>query len=566
MNKKKMQVCGLVLTIASLPFVISAATEIKTVDSVVSLTNELANLPDKDVIINLQPGVYDLRGVKMAEGSHLRVDAPRNLTIAGLGQDRSETILLGGGESDLCRVLDLVPSDNYRNIVSNLTVTGGYSQGSGAGIKGNPQRASANWIVDCIISNNVSLAKDTKYDGGGGVYCGCAVRTLFADNSSANAGGAIHCGKSYNNILPFVEECEFVNNRQVDSWGNEYGGGAVSCGVATNCTFINNSGVYGGALGKSIYGGSSAYGCRFTGEATATVNGAISYGRPLYDCKITNITINASEGFYSCTLSGCEISNVTSNVKLFNKCNLSGCTISDVASSGREFFKSCTLSGCLICDVSLSRVPYVFHNSRMTGCVVRDCSIAESTNGFDFDCAGDASITNDNCLFVGNHCEYGTLFENKTLVNCTVVSNRSANSNYGLILASCEVFNSVLTGNKVGNELCDVRTVKKVTNASVYNRLTNCVITASDASIDAVVFGNCRMMTLAEMRFADPSKGDFTPLLRSPLRDAGYSAPWLQNIVGATDLSGQLRVVGDGIDIGAFECQDLPTAMRIIVR
>lgn len=524
MNKKKMQVCGLALAIASLPFAVPGAQITKTVDSVVSLTNELANLPKDNVIINLQPGVYDLRGVKMAEGSHLRVDAPRNLTIAGLGQDRSETILLGGGESDGCRVLDLVPSDNYRNIVSNLTVTGGYSQGSGAGIKGDPQRASANWIVDCIISNNVSRVKD-QYGGGGGVYCGCAVRTLFADNSSANAGGAIHCGKLYGNILPFVEECEFVNNRQVDSYGRNFGGGAVSCGVATNCTFINNSGVYGGALGKSIYGGSSAYGCRFTGEAAASGNGAISYGGPLYDCKITNITIN-----------------------------------------GREVFKSCTLSGCLISDVSLSGSPHMFYNSRMTRCVVKDCRIINSTNGYDFDCAKDASITNDNCLFVGNYCEYGTLFENKTLVNCTVVSNRSANSNYGLILASCEVFNSVLTGNKVGNEFCDVRTVKKVTNAPVYNRLTNCVITASDASIDAVVFGNCRMMTLAEMRFADPSKGDFTPLLRSPLRDAGYSAPWLQNIVGATDLSGQLRVVGDGIDIGAFECQDLPTAMRIIVR
>lgn len=60
--------------------------------------------------------------------------------------------------------------------------------------------------------------------------------------------------------------------------------------------------------------------------------------------------------------------------------------------------------------------------------------------------------------------------------------------------------------------------------------------------------------------------GVIVAALRSPLRDAGLSAPWLLGCIGGTDLAGKARVVGKGVDIGAFECQELQPALRITVR
>ena len=95
------------------------------VGDVDSLTNALTRAGGNfdEVTIEVEPGRYDVSGVKMETGSHLKVGAaedPVSRRILGLGATPGETVLVGGGEAVKCRVLRAYGTDV---VVSNWTET-----------------------------------------------------------------------------------------------------------------------------------------------------------------------------------------------------------------------------------------------------------------------------------------------------------------------------------------------------------------------------------------------------------------------------------------------------------
>jgi len=122
-------------TLAAAEYVIEAPNG---VGDVVALTNAFkkSHYASNAAKILLKPGVYDLSGIKMDGSRHLLCYGLKaNSVIAGLGATPGDTVLLGGGVTDNCRIMDLYGGDVT---VSNLTVTGGYLSGGadGAGING----------------------------------------------------------------------------------------------------------------------------------------------------------------------------------------------------------------------------------------------------------------------------------------------------------------------------------------------------------------------------------------------------------------------------------------------
>ena len=147
------------------------------IGDVTTLTNVLATMETDGASQGLEPGVYNLRGVKMENGCHLFVRHTRNAVIAGLGAKPDDTILLGGGENDKCRVAYVTGGGNYwTTTISNLTVTGGYadkSSDSYAGRGGGICAGNTSVLYDtCIISNNFAevdaTTNGTRDYGGGG--------------------------------------------------------------------------------------------------------------------------------------------------------------------------------------------------------------------------------------------------------------------------------------------------------------------------------------------------------------------------------------------------------------
>ena len=500
----------------------------------------------------LKPGVYDLRGVYMTTttgSGHLCTEIIQGGMIAGLGEGPEDTILLGGGEADGRRVLYTSGSNYDWMTISNLTVTGGWTSGDGGGICGN----GTTRYRHLIVSNN--YAAGSNQCGGGGCMRGRAEYCLFADNrvvsSGSRFGGAFWTdggGGQQANFVQGAWHCTFSNNVC------HYIGGALSLkGKCIDCTFIGNKANYGGAVncGAVDWSWNSSHftnsteilDCKFIGNSlsawghgSAVYCSSSSVGVPISNCVFTanDTTVGGYGVIYKGNLYDCVVTNNVRIEQIFYNCNLSRCFVADNHSTDQ---------GNVIDGVS-DTLAY--------------------------------ACTNSNCIFLNNIQEkYGCISSRKIVVNCTYVGNVThGGANYGDICRRCRMWNTVLDKNyqdkgKDPYYWCDVRAHDA--NGDQPLVMTNCVFgradsyTTLDANGYATNAGVANTRKVADMKFTDAANGDYTPKTSSPLYNAGCQEPWLLALLGETDLAGNPRVFGAGIDIGAYECQKLkPGAMMIV--
>jgi hypothetical protein len=522
---------------AGLTFTIPAPNGI---GDVVALTNALAQINALSGMANkngskvwLQPGVYDLAGITMYSDSHLHMDW-HNCLLSGLGEGPADTVLLGAGAAENRRVIRCNGSNYGYCTISNLTVTGGYTSSSGGGIfSGN----CSSRYFDCVVSNNFAA------DVGGGITRGQAINCLVADNTTAKNGGGLYTEKGTGLDARFFDgawNCVFTNN--VAEGGNSAGGAIYGTGAkCVGCTFVDNHASYGGAI--SLVGGEFKWNkdqftnttevtdCVFKGNSPlAWGNGAAIYNRN-------------KEMPPRLAVTGCEFIGNNDN---------------DIGGYGVTFE----------CDISNSvfranyRQSYIVYHCNLTRCLVEDNT--NNYSGLAIDVGSGHAYTNANCLFLRNMClgGNGRVSQAKTLVNCNYINHSFAGYNYGAITTDCKLWNCIITGNKISGVARDVRAYLMDQTATLV--LTNCLFTASDVAVVYPGLGNCQITS--KFKFADAANDDYTPLTGSPCTDKGLQSDWILRLVGDRDLAGHRRVFGDGLDIGAFECQDIPPALRLIVR
>ena len=131
------------------------------VGDVVALTNAIFRINQSNntgTKVLLEPGVYDLTGIKSSYGSgtllggaHLYFNTTcKNALIAGLGDRPEDVVLKGDGTLGIFHIW--TTDVNNPTVVSNLTVTGGGRSGDGGGIYG-----SAGLVLkNLIVTNNYS--------------------------------------------------------------------------------------------------------------------------------------------------------------------------------------------------------------------------------------------------------------------------------------------------------------------------------------------------------------------------------------------------------------------------
>ena len=283
------------------------------VGDVVALTNALtelnAVLASEGGKIWLEPGVYDLRGTYMNAKSHLYIvhtGPSKSLVFAGKGSMPGDTVLIGGGEAEKHRVIEAGGGGNSGwATFSNLTVTCGYVEGDGGGgIKAN----HSSRYYDMVISNNYATSS------GGGCYGGQAYRCLFAGNrvgtanNKAGGSGAFYaavnngiCGQKGFEVSG-AWDCVFTNNTVL---GNSSGGALVLRGLCQRCTFYDNS-----------IDGSGGGGIGIVASTVTSWNGTV-YNMLVTDCTFVRNTGRYGGGVYG---PGCGISNCTF------VCNREDCT------------------------------------------------------------------------------------------------------------------------------------------------------------------------------------------------------------------------------------------------
>ena len=229
-------------------------------------------------------------------------------------------------------------------------------------------------------------------------------------NNTAQWGGAVYnC---------YVENCTFIDNT-----AKEYGGAIRNC-IVTNCRFIHNEAEYGGA----ILGGSVTKSYFF--DNIAKYGGAMS-GGIAKDCTFTNN--KADDGGGAMHNSTAEYCTFTNNIAIANGINEEG------------------------------------DGGAMSGCIAKDCYFINNKAKY-----GGAMIGGiaEDCYFINNSAYKGGAIYYGNAINCTFINNTAMNGNamYFGHAITCKFINSKMPSN-MGYSVEGIAAMEggKLTNCSFVN-------------------------------------------------------------------------------------------------
>lgn len=226
-----------------------------------------------------------------------------------------------------------------------------------------------------------------------------------------------------------------------------------------------------------------------------------------------------------------------------------------------------------------------------SGLVVRDCRFVEnwasvSGGGVHLEFANESVFSR--CTFRGNRADENSLFISggggvaqsisvigNTFDNCIFRNNLTEGTGGGLFNfdAMCHIRNCVFVGNQAETDGGGLGTVGNVSQTFAQNSVfrgntvgasTNqraqiqvilfsifdyCIVEDWDGAFAGDIFGTGSFD--ADPLFADASAGDFHLLPNSPAIDTGH--PNFVAMPGETDIDGEPRLMGCGVDIGVDE-------------
>lgn len=458
---------------------------------------------------------------------------------------------------------------------TNCTFVGNRAAYGGAGGFSNTGKYPV--FVDCTFTANSSTTW-------GGALCRPAACTNCVFTANRGNAGAIFAQYSSWSSDPFsVSHCYFTNNVSSAS----YGGAIRANGGIFDSTFFGNKSEYGGGAFAQLAATPGAVvlsGCTFvsntvlSSSTTAAYNGGAvnMMGGIVEGCTfIDNLQTNAAGA--AMYLSGASGNFAVSNCTFIgnlgkrdggvvcgsSRQRLSGCTFTGRMSGAQGVIaKAMDFEDCMISNVSCAG--WQFYNCNLTRCSV--ISNSSETQAIDYsDTRG--AYTNLNCVFYGNSYDGGMtqIINRKVLINCTYAENwgKSA-ANYGLQMYDCIGYNCLLYGNLLdASKKCDLRTKRPGSNDPF--EMHNCIFTALDTEVTAEGFDNCKLVPMSKIR-CGWEDGRLRLFPRSCAVDAATSPAWLLNAIGSSDVYGNPRVFGAGLDVGAVECQERKPGVMLMVR
>ena len=547
-------------------------------------------------------GVYDAGGV-FAGGQTNRVYINnKKLTLQAVSANPEDTMIVGGGtlgpDAVRCVLTEGTPSDN--SIISGFTLTNGYAQSNGGGLRASRYLTLTNcWVVGCVAATN-----------GGGVsvvLSATLVDCVIADNEAAVDGGGVEGRNSGGWESPVIDSLIIGNRSGKD------GGGMFRC-VATNSTVVGNSAPRGGG-GYYTF----AYDSTFSNNVATSGDGGALYGKNFLvsHCVISsNSAARNAGGVWGVILTnGCLIAD--------NFCSKLGGGGAEVYAVDAVFANNTSgeAGGALSTSGDMNRVYTTnclfYGNQNLTG------NGAGQNGGTTVDCVfsnnvslhrggGASALDAINCLFVGNVATngdghggglyagsavnsrfigntaiYGGGAFRSQLVNCLLVRNHAIKGSGGVhggsqagissvVLQSCTVADNTVmpAGGGAG-----FTTPIYVTNCIVWAnvQLTDGATNNWSTSSTSSRFAHCCVSPLptgvqdngnnmdVNPRFVDADGGDYRLRASSPCVNTGMNLDWM---IGAVDLDGQPRIFPpDGVvDIGAFERIPGNTATILLIR
>lgn len=349
--------------------------------------------------------------------------------------------------------------------------------------------------------------------GGGCIYTynlasASTLRGFTLRNGLASLyGGGMR--NEYSNLS--IVDCSFIGNRAV----GVYGGGAIfhegSSLNVVNCTFTNNFGPSGSGITSSNTDSTTVTGCTFTGNDATSGSGGGALDIEVGPATVTN----------------CRFLN--------NRSRYGGGML--LGGSANSMVANCTFEGNLA--IAYGGGMYIGgNNSTVANCAFRNNS---SYNG--------GGIYNVQAT--------------STIINCTLLGNSSSGVGIGGgggimcagILNHTVVSNCIIWGNLSAIGAPGLDSVYDAVTTVFYSEVQDLPNPAPDGS------GNFS----ADPLFVDSANGDFrlsalSPCINMGRSDMVVSPPFLMDPTNTfiIDLDGKPRLVGDTVDLGAYEFQNTP--------
>ena len=405
----------------------------------------------------------------------------------------------------------------------------GNGAANGAGVHFATANLTAN-LTGCIISNNTAIGNS------GGIRlensANMVMRNcLVEDNKAGSGAGADVIGANSMTTALSCSNTVFRNNNATLT-----GGGVriynYARAVFEDTVFSENSagntggGIYFNAQGKGWFNG-----CRFVGNKTTSTTvsddrggGGIFLGAQTVDAR----------GY--CSVSNCVFAS-----------NTSGSRAGGMGGTWNKGYFGGAIVNCVFTNNS--------SRAQGGGLVIRDNS-SSSTNP-------DPPVIR-NCLFAFNETTEMTgdtgggglmfaTYSDITLENCTIVSNNIWNTSgyksggihhrYTGKLKNCIVaFNTVCGEREDANYWNDANTLTAANFINCCSDIANNKFSTENGCV------------IADPKFADVAKGDFSLQPSSPCRNAGANVAWME---GALDLAGNPRLDDTTVDIGCYEWQSI---------
>ncbi|TGO02246.1 hypothetical protein PN36_28055 [Candidatus Thiomargarita nelsonii] len=314
-----------------------------------------------------------------------------------------------------------------------------------------------------------------------------------------------------------IEGLSFINGK-ISGYGNNggaiYGDGKVSI---ANCVFSNNS-----VTGYESDGGGAVYNSGNITNSTFSNNSASNYGGAVYQSgHITNSTFSNNSAHYH---GGAvyESGNITNSI--FSNNSASNYGGGAVSGSG-----------------NITNSTFTSNSANSGGAVSGSGNITNSTfSNNSSNSIGGAVVGGNitNCTFNNNTAKHGGAVSYGTLINCTLANN-TASSSGGAFYGSGTILNSIFAQNQAADEPNDIASERSL-------RIDYTLVNDMTGGVDLGTH-----FIMGDPRFVDAENGDFHLRSDSPAIDVGDDSV----VDVEVDLDGNQRIVGGGVDLGAFEVQ-----------
>ncbi len=427
-------------------------------------------------------------------------------------------------------------------------------------------------VIDGFIVTIGSASGSTTLDqNGGGLYCAgngsgkaCSPtlsNLTFKQNFGTNGGALYNNGSGSGNSSPVLTNVTITDQIVTNSGGgiyNDAGNGGLSSPTLNNVTFINNSaGSGGGMFNTSSNGGVSSpllNDILFKNNASNCGSGLLNESQTngLNNPVLTRVTFIGNKIAAGSTTCADNMMAIGAGFYNYSNGGTSNPTLTDVAFIGND---SANSGGGManhsqnngVSNPTLTNVTFSANKSNSGGGMI---NMTRS--------GGTGSPTLINTIFMGNWSEagggmfnagYAPSINAPTLINATFSGNKAqqqggalfnfnetASSNSGITLT-----NSILWGNvaALGSQIYNYNAVTTISNSDIEGGY------AGTANIDI----DPQFINPITATAAPTTTGNYRLNGNSPAIDAGNNA----SVTVATDLDGHPRIVGTGVDMGAYE-------------